>query len=134
MASLLAQPHDYWNEGAVYSGFCSLDPCYYGCFCGLIEVEESGGDEGFSLTFNFNAITSNAVFVVNGDMINIKDRLKVYTDTTLKFDSGCISGTYNSGEVAIPQGTTTMKVEVIPNCDGGTGTLWSFTLQMYCKW
>ena len=132
MASLLAQPHDYWNEGAVYSGFCSLDPCYYGCFCGLIEVEDSGGDEGFSLTFNFNAVGNNAVFVASGDMITVKDQLKVWADATVLYDTGCIAGTFNSGEVSIPQGTTTMKVEVIPNCDGGSGTLWSFLVQLYC--
>lgn len=98
-----------------------------GGFCSL-NLNSSGGDAGYDVTYD---VTGD---FAGGGSVNVsfnayiqKDRLILYANGVSISDSGCISGTYTP-TVTIPSGTTTLRVRVIPNCEGGVGTSWTLAI------
>ncbi|CAF3512418.1 unnamed protein product [Rotaria sp. Silwood2] len=55
------------------------------------------------------------------------DRVKVWNGATNLLDSGCV-GTANEVTVTLTltSGNSNIRVDVEPNCTGGTGTAWYF--------
>lgn len=99
-------------------------------FCDLT-VDAAGGDAGFDQTFDVTGdFPSDRNVFVDFETYTVKDRLMIYADASLVYDSGCISGNVTP-TVVIPSGTTSARVHVIPNCDGTATTLW--TLNITCE-
>lgn len=110
-------------------------------FCGL-DLDSEGGDEGYNQTFaaetspffNLNLTVSFTTFSVTDQLI-ITAINGVGVETEI-LDSGCIAtditGIY-SNSVTVPQGTTSVRFEVIPLCSGEpSGTVW--ILQAGCEY
>jgi hypothetical protein len=57
-------------------------------------------------------------------MYTIKDRMRLYSDGQLLFDTGCVSGS-DRLILDVPGGEQ-ITVEVEPNCEGTRGTAWNF--------
>ncbi|HSV73455.1 MAG TPA: hypothetical protein VLH79_06825 [Chthonomonadales bacterium] len=106
-----------------------------GCYCGMYAAEDDGGDEGFNLVFGMMAPCATTKFQISGTRGgSISDRVLVYCNGVVKYDSGCSFTDFDSGLVVIPADTTTMQIEVQADCSGGTGTYWSFFFQVRCDW
>lgn len=98
-------------------------------FCDLT-VEADGGDEGFDRTFDVTGdFTSDRNIFVDFETFTVKDRLIIYANGVSVYDSGCISGSV-SPTILIPAGTTSARVQIIPNCEGTSETIW--TLSILC--
>ena len=105
---------------------CTTRPCDT-CFCGL-NLNTAGGDAGYDNTFSTPTEFATARNIYVGfESYTIKDRLMIYANWVLVYDSGCIAG-YVSPTILIPAGTTTVRVVVIPNCEGTIGTAWTLTI------
>ena len=136
-ASLLPcaiKTHYSWAFGSVY-GPTTYPPetTTFDCFCGYTTVEDDGGDEGFNLVIPANVGCASAIFRIAGTRGGaVSDRVKVYCDATLKYDSGCGFTDFDSGDVAIPAGTVTMQISVEPKCSGTDSTYWSFYFSITC--
>ncbi|UXX82409.1 hypothetical protein [Roseovarius pelagicus] len=86
---------------------------------------EAGGDAGGGVTVDLGGFTGRAGFT--WEMYNVKDQMNV-TVGGVSQTTGCVS---HSGTIVldVPPGAGTAKVEVVPNCEGTTGTQWTFTFE-----
>lgn len=97
--------------------------------CGLT-LNTSGGDAGYDETFDVAGdFTSARDIYVDFESFTVKDRLIISANGSSIYDSGCI-GANVTPTVNGPSGTTSVRVQVIPNCEGTTGTAW--TLRIEC--
>jgi len=89
-----------------------------------LDLDSSGGDEGFDA--QYDAGGGGYTIILTYETYWQKDQVILYGlgGATL-FDSGCV-GTAGSREehIVVPSGTVTIRVRVIPNCEGGSGTAW----------
>ena len=95
-----------------------------------LSLNSSGGDEGFDETYS--AGNGGYTIVLTYETYYQKDQIILYDQASVVlFDSGCV-GTQGErvSNIAVPAGTTSIRVRVIPNCEGGTGTAWY--LQIRC--
>lgn len=132
MAGFIQCPPLQYLYGVTSSWTCYPCSCL---FCGYAYIEDSGGDEGLNLNFNVDFVAAtNPYFVISGTRgESEKDRVEVYSGATLLYQSDCNFTPFNSGNVAIPSGTTTMRIVVIPNCLGGSSTYWDFKFLIFCS-
>jgi len=89
-----------------------------------LNLDSSGGDEGFDETYN--AGNGGYTLILTYETYFQKDRIILYNQSNvILFDSGCVR---TQGEevanIPVPAGTTSIRVVVEPNCEGGTGTAW----------
>lgn len=99
--------------------------------CGLAYSSpvDQGYDEIWGIPAHFTVsggiLWTDIVFYdVNPDQMILYDQ-----NGSILYDSGCILGTHST-PVIIPAGTTYIRVQVIANCDGNTGSLW--VMNFYC--
>lgn len=93
-----------------------------------VDLSAAGGDEGYDETFT----SGNGGFTITIDYETYyqKDQiiLSAVGGATL-FDSGCVgTGGTVTVDVDIPDGVTEVRVQVIPNCEGGSGTAWTLSI------
>ena len=103
-----------WIDGIqiIADSICSLD------------LNSAGGDEGFDETYN--AGNGGYTLILTYETYRQKDRIILYNQSNvILFDSGCV-GTQGEkvANIPVPAGTTSIRVVVEPNCEGGTGTAW----------
>jgi len=109
-----------WIEGIV---------CDEETLCSL-NLNSNGGDEGYDRTFQTPEFAKVAGSLnLTFEAYNIKDRLIVSSNLATLWDTGCVSGNHST-TVTASAGTTWVRVQVIPNCEGTTGTAW--TLSVAC--
>jgi hypothetical protein len=100
--------------------------------CGTQTV--AGGDTGIQQTFNLGK--SPASFTFSWNTYGIPDRVIVYHDGAVLFDSQCngsdLPPPNNAGagvqNLSFSGGSTNVVVQVSPNCNGDSGTAWDFTV------
>ncbi len=88
---------------------------------------QNGGDEPETHTYNMGQ--TSGTFRFEWEAQNLKDRFKVYYQGSKKFDTGCISGN-GSTYISYSGSSSQITVTVEPNCTGGSGTWWEYTV--YC--
>ena len=86
---------------------------------------EAGGDEGGGVTVYLGDFAGLAGFT--WEMYTVKDQMNVSVGGVTK-TTGCVSGS-GTFEFEIPPGAGSARVEVVPNCEGTTGTQWEFTFE-----
>ncbi|MBW2367140.1 MAG: hypothetical protein JRH15_04570 [Deltaproteobacteria bacterium] len=70
---------------------------------------------------------SSGTFEFFYDTAALEDQIIVRYEGSVLFDTGCVGAT--GTEMLTYSGSSTqVEVEIIPNCDGGTGTFWEFTV------
>lgn len=114
-------------------GICYPQECTsYHCFCGPSGFAYSGGDEGLTTAAMDFAVSETLTATASWDAYNVqRDLFQVIGSSGLLFDSGCVINA-GSATFSIPAGNTTIQLFVIPNCAGGSGTLWDFGLSFEC--
>ena len=72
----------------------------------------------------------SGTFIFEYDTAAVRDRMQVAYEGRILFDSGCV-GTNGNRRVSISYSgnNETVRVNVIPNCAGGTFTWWQFTVR-----
>lgn len=85
-------------------------------------------------TRKINMGQTSGTFTFEYTTYTLKDRMLVYSGSTELFDTGCICtsctpDTPDSTRITY-SGSSQITVYVDPNCEGGSGTAWNFTV--YC--
>lgn len=108
-----------WIDGIVVfaSSICDLS------------LDSAGGDEGFDETFNSG--NGGYTLELTYETYRVKDRIILYDNNgSILFDSGCVGTQGEAVEnIAVPEGTTSIRVVVEPNCEGGSGTAWYLSVR-----
>ena len=94
-----------------------------------LDLDSSGGDEGFDQTYDADG--GGYTIILTYNTYWQKDQVILYDqDETTLFDSGCVgTGGSREEQIAIPNGTTSIRVQVVPNCEGGSGTGWVLSIR-----
>ena len=89
---------------------------------------EAGGDAGE--THYVEMGQTSGWFWFDYNTYDQEDRIKIYYGDTLEtvFDSGCVGTKASAHKKFGPGNSTKIRVEVYPNCFGGSGTKWDFTV------
>lgn len=96
-------------------------------FCHLT-LNTSGGDAGYDQTFDVTGdFSADRNVYVDFESYTVKDQLLIYANAVLVYDSGCI-GAHVTPTILMPAGTTSVRVNVVPNCEGTTGTAWLLSI------
>ena len=99
--------------------------------CGL-NLNSVGGDAGYDVIYDVSSdFVSGGTINVSFNAQAVKDQLILFANGSVIVDTGCISGIY-SQSISILSGTTTLRVQVIPDCEEIGGTLW--TLSITCAY
>jgi hypothetical protein len=85
----------------------------------------AGGDTPESRTVELGQ--SSGAFVFEFSTFSQEDRMTVIYEGGVLFDTGCV-GTSGSSTLQYGGSSTQVTVNVQPNCAGGTGTAWNFTV------
>lgn len=90
-------------------------------------AQTAGGDVPDTRTIDLGK--SGGTFVFTYDTQSVKDQMIVRYQGTTLFDSGCV-GTNGDKTVPLTYGgtSTQITVQVVPNCEGGSGTAWSYSV------
>jgi hypothetical protein len=113
--------------------------CKGGNICDLL-LDSSGGDAGFCqdypappagtiIRFTINTYTQKDRVVVTSNPVGPCSPDVSGISGTVLFDTGCVGVTGLVKDAYVPGGSTVIRVIVIPNCEGGSGTAWDFTTQ-----
>lgn len=89
------------------------------------ERQVAGGDTPD--TRNIELGQTSGTFNFDYQTYTIKDRIIVSYGGTQLLDTGCV-GEAQSRALSYAGGSTQVTVQVIPNCDGSTGTAWEYTV------
>jgi hypothetical protein len=106
------------SGGGGGGGGGSVTPCN--------ETTVPGGDTAETHTFGLGQTSGS--FVFDWDTFFQPDRIVVRYEGGVLFDSGCVGGS-GSENLAFDGGSSEVTVEVTPNCAGGSGTSWEFTVR-----
>ena len=90
------------------------------------EAQTAGGDTPESRTFDVG--TNCADLTLAYDTVSVEDAITVSYEGAVVAQTGCV-GASASLSFNICGTSTEVLGEVVPNCAGGSGTAWSFTLQ-----
>jgi hypothetical protein len=105
----------------------NVSSCSASCGATCDGQQVAGADTPVSRRYNMGAGTTSFQFIYQ--TYSIQDRVKVWNGATNLLDSGCV-GTIN--EVTVTLNLTyadkNIRVDVEPDCTGGTGTSWYFTV------
>lgn len=110
------------------------NPCSVTCtVCNGQQV--AGADT--PVTRRYDMGTIHGTFLFDYDTYTIKDRIRIWNDGNLIFDSGCV-GTTGLGNITYSSSSSIIRVDVEPNCECPmtqicNGTLWQFTVHCIGK-
>lgn len=111
---------------------CPDDMCEQ-CLC---DTTVAGDDNGYSRIFYRDPYWGNSIsLAIDFESYTIKDQLTIeysldYTNWTSLYDTGCQAG-YSYAERTPSSSFVALRVIVTPHCEGGTGTLWEFTITCF---
>jgi hypothetical protein len=88
-------------------------------------TQVAGGDTGETRTIQMGR--TSGTFNFSYDTYTVQDRMLVIYEGKTLFDTGCV-GASGSVNILYIGTSTTVTVQVIPNCAGGSGTQWTFTV------
>jgi len=90
------------------------------------DTTRHGSDQAVRVQVDIAGVQSLSLIY---DTETVKDRVRAFIDGAAVMDSGCV-GTRGDATQAlnVPPGAQTLEVDVYPNCEGTTGTSWSFTV------
>lgn len=91
--------------------------------CSTTQV--AGGDTAESRSIQMGKVSGT--FNFSYDTYSIPDRMVVSYEGKTLFDTGCV-GASGSVKLNYSGTSTTVTVQVTPNCTGGSGTQWTFTV------
>ncbi|MGH7900005.1 MAG: hypothetical protein ACREQQ_18765 [Candidatus Binatia bacterium] len=91
--------------------------------CGTTTV--SGGDTPESRIIELG--TTSGTFGFSWEMFAVQDQMQVSYEGQPIFDTGCVSDSGQSS-LTFSGSSTQIRVDVMPNCAGGTSTAWEFTV------
>ena len=89
------------------------------------DQQVAGGDTADTRNIDLGKTSGTAVF--DYQTYSQKDRILVSYQGSILLDTGCV-GESASKPLSYSGASTQMTVEVQPNCAGGTGTAWDYTL------
>jgi hypothetical protein len=92
--------------------------------CNVPVSSGSGGDQPYSVNVNLGASSGSFRFTYN--TYSVKDRMIVRVNGVALYDTGCVG--QNTSVVLNYSGSTVANVEVLPNCEGTSGTAWDFSV------
>jgi hypothetical protein len=110
---------------------CGSAPTYPACGTTTVEVTECnavtfpGGDTPETHIVNLGQ--KSGTFNFDYQTYYQRDRMTVTYEGVVIFDTGCV-GTYQTQAITYSGGSSTVTVDVYPNCAGGYGTAWWFTV------
>jgi hypothetical protein len=129
-------PTNYWlkayrtgnNSGASDEATGIARPT--GEFCDTqapLTVSSSVG-ASYDQTFNICGGDKDVSIYVN--FYSLEDRIQIYVDGALGYDSGCVTGEDTATEYysALSEATHTIRILITPNCASTGSTSWTFTL------
>jgi hypothetical protein len=89
------------------------------------DQQVAGGDTADTRLIELG--TRSGSFMFDYETFSQQDRIIVSYEGRTLFDTGCVGA--NGTQVLNFAGTSTqVRVEVMPNCQGGTGTAWNYTV------
>jgi hypothetical protein len=91
--------------------------------CGVQQVQ--GGDAAETRTIDLGQRSGMVSF--SYQTYTQEDRMTVTYEGQVLFDTGCV-GASSSAQLAYSGSSSLITVAVTPNCGGGTGTSWTFTM------
>ena len=92
----------------------------------------SGADTPISRYFAMGKSTGS--FNFNYQTYSIPDRMRIFQDDEQLFDTGCLgTGIFIAQNVSLNGKSDEIRVDVEPNCDGTTGTIWVFEIGCLVK-
>ncbi|WP_309896489.1 hypothetical protein [Archangium sp.] len=120
VSAAVGQGHNY--EGVA----CHVYPDYADqtVQCNVPVSSGAGGDKPYSVNVNLGA--ASGAFRFTYDTQSVKDRMIVRVNGVALYDTGCVG--QSTSVVLNYSGSTVANVEVLPNCEGTTGTAWSFSV------
>jgi len=114
------------NQMALICGDCNEPSCKGLVNCQPCNAEQvAGADTPESRRIDLGK--SSGSFVFDWNTYTQQDQILIWYEGNVIFDSGCI-GSYGSPSVSFGGTSTEIRVDVIPNCAGGSGTAWDFTV------
>uniref|UniRef100_UPI0040574B69 hypothetical protein n=1 Tax=Candidatus Electronema sp. TaxID=2698783 RepID=UPI0040574B69 len=87
--------------------------------------QEAGGDTPETNSYNMGK--NSGSFQFDYETYSIKDRIIIKHDNLQIFDTGCV-GESSTVTINFAGSSPVISVEVIPNCDGSSGTDWNYTV------
>jgi len=108
------------------------------CCCTDLELNSTGGDEGYDEEFELQKRARSYEFTVVFTAFNVPDQLTLIVNGSTIYDSECIGTQIGQPSsvtetVIMPAGAEKIRIVVNPNCAGPTsGTLWTLLLQGLC--
>jgi hypothetical protein len=105
--------------------------------CDLV-LSAAGGDEGYcrdwgapaagtTIRFVITTYTQKDRIIVTSNPTNPRSPTVAAATGTVLFDTGCVGITGVTFNALVPTGSRVIRIIVIPNCEGGSGTAWNFT-------
>lgn len=108
--------------GTCVGGTCSGASADGGA-CGVQQV--AGGDAPDTRSIQMGV--SSGTFAFSYDTYTQQDEIAVSYQGALLFDTGCV-GASGSTQLSYRGSSTSITVSVAPNCAGGSGTAWNYTV------
>lgn len=101
---------------------CGADTCDTGCACDFAANIEFDGDDTYDVTGQFIVEKSLSVTQASwtcaffsGGVHTGSSQIKVYANSVLIYDSGCVSGAITA-IVTVPSGTTSLRLVHVDDC------------------
>jgi hypothetical protein len=88
-------------------------------------TQNAGGDTPDTRTIELGK--PSGTFNFTYDTYSLKDRIIVRYQNNVLFDTGCV-GESGTRPLSDSGTSTSITVEVVPNCAGGTGTAWEYSV------
>jgi hypothetical protein len=86
----------------------------------------AGGDAADSRYFEMGR--TSGTFTFDYQTYSQRDRIQVIYEGRTIFDTGCVGESRTGVSISFSGATTVVTVTVTPNCQGGSGTAWNYTL------
>ncbi|CAF1549586.1 unnamed protein product [Adineta ricciae] len=117
--------------GDICSTLSSYSACAVSCGSQCDGDQVAGADT--PVTRRYNLGRRNVQFKFQYETYSVRDRIKVWNDINLLFDSECVGTSGVRTKYLVLSNKTNVRVDVEPNCgcqslSGCTGTLWHFTV------
>jgi hypothetical protein len=107
--------------------------------CSSLNINSSGGDEGFSQSYELIPNDENKTISITFTAYRVPDQLTVSVGGGVIYDSGCIGeGEGGNGQssvsadVILPANSNSITINVNANCGEGEGTVWKLTIDGVC--
>ena len=119
-----------YGTGYMYNEVGDIPQVTTGINLCSLRLNSVGMFGGYDQTFD---VTDNVGFslIINYDMYDDADRVLIYVDNVLEYDSGCITGG-GTFDVAIPAVATSVRMQLIPNCSQIAPTQPHWTINTNC--